>query len=73
MGNAEAKSGRNAAQVAANIGVAALVMPVLMLPNWLLQSNSEWQIIGFAVFPATVAALAEAAADTVSSEVGQAV
>ena len=73
MGNAEAKSGRNAAQVAANIGVAALIMPVLMLPNWLLQSNSGWQIIGFAVLPAMVAALAEAAADTVSSEIGQAV
>jgi len=73
MGNAEAKSGRNAAQVAANIGVASLVMPVLMSPNWLLQSSHGWQIVGIAVFPAMVAALAEAAADTVSSEVGQAV
>ena len=73
IGNAEAKSGRNAAQVAANIGVASLVMPVLMSPNWVLQSGHGWQIAGFAVLPAMVAALAEAAADTVSSEIGQAV
>ena len=73
MGNAESKSGRNAAQVAANIGVASLVMPVLMSPNWLLRSSHGWQLAGAAIFPAMVAALAEAAADTVSSEVGQAV
>src|SRR4051794_7122866 len=58
----EAKSGRNAAQVAANIGVASLVMPVLMSPNWLLPGHG-WKIVGFAVFPAMIAALAEAAAD----------
>jgi uncharacterized protein (TIGR00297 family) len=73
LGQAESKRGRNAAQVAANIGVASLVMPVLMSPNWLLQTNRVWQIVGFAVFPAMVAALAEAAADTVSSEIGQVV
>jgi uncharacterized protein (TIGR00297 family) len=73
MGNAEGKSGRNAAQVAANIGVASLVMPVLMSPNWLLLSSPGWQLAGVAIFPAIVAALAEAAADTVSSEIGQVV
>jgi len=73
MGNAEAKTGRNAAQVAANIGVASLVVPVLLSPHWLLQSSRGWEIVGLAVFPAMIAALAESAADTVSSEVGQAV
>jgi uncharacterized protein (TIGR00297 family) len=72
-GNAEAKFGRNAGQVAANIGVASVVMPILMSPNWLLQTSRGWQIVGVAIFPAMVAALAEAAADTVSSEIGQAV
>jgi uncharacterized protein (TIGR00297 family) len=73
LGQAESKRGRNAAQVAANIGVASLVVPVLMSPNWLLQSSHGWLIARVAVFPAMVAALAEAAADTVSSEIGQAV
>ena len=73
MGNAEAKTGRNAAQVAANIGVASLVVPVLMSPHWLLQSSHGWEIVGLAIFPAMIAALAESAADTVSSEIGQAV
>lgn len=72
-GDAGVKTLRNAAQIAANIGVAALVMPVLMWPNWLLTPRPGWQIVGVAVFPALIAALAESAADTVSSEIGQAV
>ncbi len=58
LGTAESRRGRNAAQVAANIGVAAL--PFSMLPGH-----------GRAGIAMSVAALAEAAADTVSSEVGQ--
>jgi uncharacterized protein (TIGR00297 family) len=65
LGTAEAKRGRNAAQVAANLGAAALVaQPTL------------WRIIGLNPFPfllsfVAFSALAEAAADTVSSEIGQ--
>jgi uncharacterized protein (TIGR00297 family) len=61
LGTAEPRSGRNAAQVFANIAVAALCS------------------VGFAVRKdprllfAAAAALAEAAADTASSEIGQAV
>jgi uncharacterized protein (TIGR00297 family) len=54
MGIAEEKHGRNAAQVCANLGFAALVC---MPGHW------------FALI--ALASLAEAAADTVSSEIGQ--
>jgi uncharacterized protein (TIGR00297 family) len=60
LGTAEARSGRTAAQVIANLGVATLCAVALVLrrdPQFLL---------------ALGAALAEAAADTVSSEIGQA-
>ncbi len=56
MGIAEARRGRRAAQVAANLGAAAFYA-----------SSPET-----AVFAAAFAALAEAAADTISSEMGQA-
>ena len=61
LGTAEPRGGRNAAQVLANIGVAALCSLAFGLwrdPRILL---------------AAAAALGEAAADTVSSEIGQAV
>lgn len=61
LGTAEARSGRNASQVVANLGIAgacALAFLVLRQPRWLLAMG---------------AALAEAAADTVSSEIGQTV
>ena len=59
LGTAESRRGRAASQVAANMGVAALfAMP---LPN----AHSA------ALLAAITAALAEAAADTVSSEIGQ--
>jgi uncharacterized protein (TIGR00297 family) len=72
LGTAEARRGRSASQVAANLGMAALVAsePVKI---WLL--NSRW--LPLAAHPGTLllamplAALAEAAADTVSSEIGQ--
>ena len=61
LGTAEARSGRNASQVVANLGIAgacALAFLTLRQPRWLVAMG---------------AALAEAAADTVSSEIGQAV
>ncbi len=72
LGTAEARRGRLASQVAANLGVAALVAsePVRI---WFL--DSRW--LPLRVHPGTLmpamalAALAEAAADTVSSEIGQ--
>ena len=72
LGTAEARHGRSAAQVAANLGMAALVAsePVKI---WL--SDSRWLPLpahSATLMPAmAMAALAEAAADTVSSEIGQ--
>jgi uncharacterized protein (TIGR00297 family) len=72
LGTAEPRRGRSASQVTANLGMAALVAtePVKI---WLL--NSRW--LPHAAHPCALllamplAALAEAAADTVSSEIGQ--
>jgi uncharacterized protein (TIGR00297 family) len=62
LGLAEPNRGRTASQVLANLGAAtACVMPIFWLPEL-----SDVLLVAFA------AALAEAAADTVSSEVGQA-
>jgi uncharacterized protein (TIGR00297 family) len=66
LGTGESKRGRNAAQVAANLGVASLAGSSNLIALWM----------GAATFPnlgaiAAVASLAEAAADTVSSEIGQ--
>src|SRR5215470_12887001 len=61
LGTAEARSGRNASQIVANLGIAgacALAFLTLRQSRWLVAMS---------------AALAEAAADTVSSEMGQAV
>ena len=70
MGTAEAKHGRGAAQVAANLGLPALAaLPALQI--WL---TDNWGIRTDAAVPffvLSLAALAEAAADTVSSEIGQ--
>lgn len=72
LGIAESRRGRSASQVAANLGVAALVsndltQSLLMKQDW-LQWTSQAPTALFAV---GLAALAEAAADTVSSELGQ--
>lgn len=72
LGKAESKRGREASQVAANLGVAALVSNGLVL-SWMVKQS--WLPVA-KVFPAAafcvgLAALAEAAADTVSSELGQ--
>jgi len=66
IGTGESKRGRNAAQVAANLGVAALTVQPMLTLTASLPGNNEW----LALLPA-FAALAEAAADTVSSEIGQ--
>ena len=74
LGTAESRTGRQASQVAANLGVAALVSnPVIQ--SWLI--NHGW-VFTRGIFPNAapalalgLAALAEAAADTVSSELGQ--
>lgn len=72
LGTAEARRGRSAAQVAANLGLAALVASE-PLRIWL--SDSRWLPLrahSGTLMPAmALAALAEAAADTVSSEIGQ--
>jgi uncharacterized protein (TIGR00297 family) len=72
LGVAESIKGRVASQVAANLGFAALVS-LEFSQNWLL--NTGWfpaaAIRPELLFSAGTAALAEAAADTVSSEVGQ--
>ena len=62
LGVAERRSGRTAAQVAANLGATALcAAAVILFPR-----HSGILMVG------AMAALAEAAADTVSSEAGQA-
>lgn len=62
LGVAERRHGRRASQVVANLGAAAAcALPVLWFPR-----VTELLLVG------AMAALAEAAADTVSSEIGQA-
>lgn len=73
LGAAEPRQGRNAAQVAANLGVAAIACSEFT-QSWLL--NSGWIRAAVhapsALLAPGLAALTEAAADTASSEVGQA-
>lgn len=70
LGTAEAKHGRVAAQVAANLGIAALMLlPGLQL--WLIESRRFSALAPLPILAPALAALAEAAADTVSSEIGQ--
>jgi uncharacterized protein (TIGR00297 family) len=72
LGTAESRKGRAASQVAANLGVAAVVLSQ-NVQSWLIDSN-RFPSAGLApilLFAVGLAALAEAAADTVSSEIGQ--
>jgi uncharacterized protein (TIGR00297 family) len=71
-GTAEKRHGRSAAQIAANLGVAAIVSNELV-QSWLTDTNwfSRDTLAPMPLFAVALAALAEAAADTVSSEVGQ--
>ena len=72
LGIAEQRHGRVASQVCANLGVAALVaqtpVQILLIDQGLLAASTAEPL---RVFVPALAALAEAAADTVSSEIGQ--
>ena len=69
LGTAEKRQGRSAAQVSANLGIAALVSNQ---PAQIWLTSSHWFAhVPVLLFTAALAALAEAAADTVSSEAGQ--
>ncbi|MGD0801570.1 MAG: DUF92 domain-containing protein [Terracidiphilus sp.] len=72
LGTAERRQGRSASQVAANLGVAALVSNEVVL-SWIAGSGWFSRLVQtpMLLFAVALAALAEAAADTVSSEVGQ--
>jgi len=67
LGTAEARRGRTASQVAANLGVAALAG----IPLSAAHVFTPVAFGGRAAMAAMVAAVAEATADTVSSELGQ--
>jgi uncharacterized protein (TIGR00297 family) len=72
LGTAEHRQGRTASQVAANLGVAALatdglVQSMLTDSGWFTRAT----FAPMPLFAVGLAALAEAAADTVSSEAGQ--
>jgi len=71
-GSAESRRGRSASQIAANLGVAALAC-LELVQSWLTDTHllSSPALLHGAVFAPGLAALAEAAADTVSSELGQ--
>jgi uncharacterized protein (TIGR00297 family) len=70
LGMAETRRGRGAAQVAANLGVAALVASPMM-QAWMADRFAIPYSARLPLFTVALAALAEAAADTVSSEIGQ--
>jgi len=73
LGLAEQRRGRAAAQVAANLGAAALAACELA-QSWMIDRGIT-PAVGtqyVLVFAPMLAALAEAAADTISSEIGQA-
>jgi len=70
LGTAERRQGRSAAQVAANLGIAALASEGVVL-SWLAGSRWFSHTDPALLFTAGLAALTEAAADTVSSEIGQ--
>jgi len=72
MGLAEKRRGRSASQVAANLGAAALVSSEFA-QSLILDSRglARFHLTSSAVIALGLAALSEAAADTVSSELGQ--
>jgi len=74
LGLAEEKRGRNAGQVCANLGAAGLVVPACYF-NLFDNLVRVHGLLGFSYFVLPIillAALCEATADTVSSEIGQA-
>ncbi len=72
LGTAERRQGRSASQVAANLGIAALASSEVV-QSWLTNSHcfARPTLVPMPLFAVALAALAEAAADTVSSEAGQ--
>jgi uncharacterized protein (TIGR00297 family) len=72
LGTAERRQGRSASQIAANLGIAAVVSSDVV-QSWFIDSNwfSRASLAPMPTFAPMLAALAEAAADTVSSEIGQ--
>ena len=72
LGTAESRRGRSASQVAANLGVAA-IMSSEFVQSWFIDSHwfARATLSPMLMFAAGLAALAEAAADTASSEIGQ--
>jgi uncharacterized protein (TIGR00297 family) len=72
LGTAEGRRGRTASQIAANLGVAALIA-IGPIQSWLLDMRWALHVArsGVSLLVLAIAALAEAAADTVSSEIGQ--
>jgi uncharacterized protein (TIGR00297 family) len=72
LGTAEKRLGRTASQVAANLGIAALVSSDVV-QSWFVDARwfTRATLAPMPLFALSLAALAEAAADTVSSEVGQ--
>lgn len=72
LGTAERRRGRAASQVAANLGMAALVSSEAA-QSWFARAIPVHRtaLAPMALFAVALAALSEAAADTVSSEVGQ--
>lgn len=69
LGTAEQRHGRGAAQVAANLGMAALVL--LPVARIAFSDKLHLHTVSGLYFAVGLAALAEAAADTISSELGQ--
>lgn len=72
-GLAEQRRGRNAAQVIANLSTAAICASPWAA--WILGRETSWMLTDGAIWMAktmVLAALVEATADTVSSEIGQA-
>lgn len=70
LGTAEKRRGRAASQVAANLGVA-LLAGTPMMQDYLAGILGDSASARLPMFTVALAALAEAAADTVSSEIGQ--
>ena len=70
LGTAERRQGRTAAQVAANLGIAALASDGLA-QSWLAGNRWFSHVAPSLLLAVGLAVLAEAAADTVSSEIGQ--
>jgi uncharacterized protein (TIGR00297 family) len=70
---AEERTGRSAAQVAANLGAAALATIPLQLGHFFIPSPPvlHRSILDHPMLIASIAALAEATADTLSSELGE--